>query len=92
MGARYCGACRRAVSVIAAASAAAVWSFQSQAWAASWPFHLGSSARGRFSPSTGSGVEPVVSTPMPTMRPRSKPSAPSASASAPFTDARRPST
>ena len=34
MGARYCGACRRAVSVIAAASAAPVWSFQSQACAA----------------------------------------------------------
>ena len=60
----------RARSVIAAASAGRVWSFQSQACAARLSRQRGSSASGRAGASTGSGVDPVVSTPMPITRSR----------------------
>ena len=45
IGARYCDACSTAVLVIAAASAAPVWSFQSYAWAARFALHFGSRSR-----------------------------------------------
>ena len=73
IGATYCGACRRAVSVMAAASSAAVWSFQSHACAAGCFFQRLSRASGRQAASTGMGVEPVVSTPMPMTRSAAKP-------------------
>ena len=66
MGARYSGAWAAAISVMRAASSADVWSFQSHACAARLLFHRGSHASGCASASTGSGVDPVVSTPMPT--------------------------
>src|SRR3954469_1823971 len=59
------GAWAFAVSVIAAASAAEVWSFHSHACAARLVSHRGSSASGRAFASTGSGVDPVGSTPAP---------------------------
>ena len=90
MGARYCGACSRASAVISAASAAAEWSFQSQACAASVSAHAPWSASGRALASTGSGVEPVVSTPIPMTRAREKPGWRSASARAPLIDAPSP--
>ncbi len=77
---------------MAAASSAPVWSFHSQAWAARFACHLGSSASGRFSRSTGIGVEPVVSTPMPITACRENPGSASAAASAAATDRSRPST
>ena len=70
IGDRSSGAWARAVSVIAAASAADVWSFQSHACAARLFCHFGSSASGRACASTGSGVDPVVSAPMPITRSR----------------------
>ena len=73
IGARYSGACCPAVSVMRSASSAAVWSFHNHAWAAGLASHLGSRASGRQRASTGIGVEPVVSTPMPTTRSREKP-------------------
>ena len=66
--ARYCGRIFRARSVISAASAWPVWSFQSQAIASRFPLNCGSIASGVPSRSTGIGVLPVVSTPMPTIR------------------------
>src|SRR5207342_955643 len=65
IGASSSGAWAPAVSVIAAASAAPVWSFHSHACDARLPDQRGSIASGRACPSTGSGVEPVVSTPIP---------------------------
>jgi hypothetical protein len=59
--------------VISSASATAEWSFQSQAWAASVSAHSAFNASGRAWASTGSGVEPVVSTPIPITREREKP-------------------
>ncbi len=91
IGARYSGACAAAIRVMAAASSAPVWSFHSHAWAASTPAHFGSSASGRLWPSTGMGVEPVVSTPMPITRSAEKSASRAASAIAPLTDARSPS-
>ena len=90
IGDRYSGAQRRAVSVMAAASSAAVWSFHSHACAASESRQRGSRASGRLPASTGSGVEPVVSTPIPMTRWRAKPACVSACANAPRTDAVRP--
>ena len=75
IGSRYCGACCFAIAVIAAASSAAVWSFHSHACAARLPSNRGSIASGRAFASIGSGVEPVVSTPMPITRSREKPGA-----------------
>ena len=90
-GARYCGACSRRGLVIAAASSAPVWSFHSQAWAARFACHFGSSASGRFCASTGIGVEPVVSTPMPITRLRARSRPPSRrAASAAVTDPLEP--
>ena len=91
MGASSSGACALAIAVIATASAADVWSFHSQACAARLSFHRGSMASGRACASTGSGVDPVVSTPMPTTRSRENPGSVSASVSAPITDTRSPS-
>ena len=92
IGARYCGACSAAIRVMAAASSAPVWSFQSQAWAARFALHFGSRASGRPFASTGIGVEPVVSTPRPITSAREKPGCFSAAARAPFTEASRPAT
>src|SRR5258706_16243544 len=61
------GRCCAATSVMRAASRTLVWSFQSQHWALRFFLHFLSSASGRFVASTGSGLEPVVSTPMPTI-------------------------
>jgi hypothetical protein len=55
----------RAVSVISAASATPVWSFQSHASAAGFDAKRVWKASGRPARSTGSGVLPVVSTPTP---------------------------
>lgn len=55
----------RAASVIASASAYAVWSFHSQAYAFGLSLNLRSNERGIPSLPTGIGVEPVVSTPIP---------------------------
>ena len=49
--------------------------------------HAGSSASGRAFASSGSGVEPVVSTPMPMTLSRENPASLSAAVSAPLTDA-----
>src|SRR3954453_12801793 len=65
IGASSSGAWLAAASVIATASAAEVWSFHSHAWAARLPVHGGSIASGRALASSGSGVDPVVSTPIP---------------------------
>ena len=91
MGARYSGACSAAIRVIAAASAAPVWSFHSHAWAASTPAHFGSRPSALLCASTGIGVEPVVSTPMPITRSAENSASRAASAIAPLTDARSPS-
>ncbi len=91
MGARYSGACPAAIRVIAAASSAPVWSFHSHAWAASTPAHFGSRPSARLCASTGIGVEPVVSTPMPMMRSAENAPSRAASAMAPRTDTRSPS-
>src|SRR5687768_17907372 len=58
IGAMYSGAYWRAVSVMAAASSADVWSFHSHAWAARLFAQRGSSASGRAAPSMGMGVDP----------------------------------
>src|SRR5208283_4780879 len=63
-----CGRNLAATSVMRAASRQLVWSFQSQHCAAGFPRHFGSRASGRFLRSTGIGLEPVVSTPMPMTR------------------------
>jgi len=90
IGDKYSGAERRAVSVMAAASSAAVWSFHSHACAARASRQRGSRASGRLPASTGRGVEPVVATPIPMTRSREKPGCASACASAPRTDVVRP--
>ncbi len=92
MGERRWGACSAAAAVMAAAFGAEVWSFQSQACAAGSSLHASDMARGRAFASTGRGVEPVVSTPMPMTRSREKPSADSARARAARVASRRPST
>ena len=83
--AMYSGRIRAATSVIRAASRQLVWSFQSQHCAAGLRFHLRWSARGRFSRSTGIGLEPVVSTPIPTIPAAEKPRLLPAAATAPRT-------
>ena len=59
-----------------AASRQPVWSFHSQHCAARLSLHFPSSASGRFARSTGIGLDPVVSTPMPTTFAASKPGLP----------------
>src|SRR3982750_3064714 len=85
------GACAFAISVIAAASAADVWSFHSHACAARLLCHFGDAASGRAGASSGIGVDPVVSTPVPITRSRANDPSASASFNAPATATRSPS-
>src|SRR5262249_259944 len=71
--AMYCGRCLAASSVMRAASRWLVWSFQGQHCACRFFFHCLASASGTFLASTGIGLEPVVSTPRPTIFFASKP-------------------
>ena len=72
-------------------SAAAVWSFHSQAWAARSSLKWRCRASGVPCSSTGIGVEPVVSTPMPTMLSGRKPRVRPAACTTAETEARNPS-
>jgi len=80
-----CGRCAAASSVILAASRQLVWSFQSQHWAARFLAHFLFRASGTLCLSTGIGLDPVVSTPMPTTADAEKPLTFFAWARAPFT-------
>ncbi len=77
--------------MIWAASACDVWSFQSQAWAARFSLNSLRMASGIPSRPTGMGVEPVVSTPIPTIPSAEKPGRFFAAVSAPRTDLKNPS-
>jgi hypothetical protein len=70
-----------------AASRHEVWSFQSQHCAARLRLHFGRIASGTFALSTGMGLDPVESTPMPTVLDAENPRARDAAASAPRTHA-----
>ena len=73
IGARYSGACDVAVSVIARRFAGGRVVLPQPRVRGEVALPPGSSASGRACASTGSGVEPVVSTPMPITRSREKP-------------------
>ena len=79
---RYSGRSARATSVIRSASAYAVWSFQSHTCAAIRSRKRSCKPNGLPAASTGIGVEPVVSTPIPITHDGWKPSRSTASASA----------
>ena len=83
--AMYSGRIRAATSVMRAASRQLVWSFQSQHWAARSRRHFRWRASGRLRRSTGIGLDPVVSTPMPATLPAENPRVRVAAASAPRT-------
>src|SRR5690606_18672513 len=85
-----CGRCCAASFVIRAASRQLVWSFHSQHCASRFFAHLRFKASGTFRASTGIGLEPVESTPMPTTFFTSKPFCLRAARSAPFTLASSP--
>ena len=78
--------------MIFSASSTEEWSFHSQARALGLPANCGSEANGVPSRSSGSGVEPVVSTPMPMMRSGQKCGSSAAAFSAPITHTSSPST